>query len=154
VVWGSSPSAVTYDMSSSVAQGREMYAHPISQILGCKDTTQSFLVINDQDTVCSLGSTKLTCFRYCNIFWHRQRRTWLQCCDRALWSSLFSLSTLLLLILCRRYRSFPGQFRLNLLPDCLWEMKQNAKAPSISQSLKKIAIIHYLVSFGLLFPRL
>ena len=57
--------------------------YSVGQIFSSKDTTQTFLIINDQNTVGPLGRTKLTSLRHSQVFWYSQSGTGLQRSDSA-----------------------------------------------------------------------
>lgn len=92
--------------------------HPIGQILGGKDTTKTLLIINDQHTIRSFRSTKLTRFRDGDILRHRQGWTGLESSNRAFGRRSLAASTASLILISRN-GSFPRQLRFYLLANSL-----------------------------------
>lgn len=76
VVLGSRASAATYTVVSTLHHALvSRHTHPEGEIFGGEDTTQTLFLINDQYTICPLGSTKLTSVRNAHTLRYGQSRT-------------------------------------------------------------------------------
>jgi hypothetical protein len=79
----------TVHLSACAEKPRNEITRPESKVLCGKNTTQTFLIIDYQDAICSLGCAELA--RVCNrhALGHRQRRAWLERGDGSLCTSGF-----------------------------------------------------------------
>jgi len=94
-------------------------SHPVGQILGCKDTAQAFLVINDQDAIRSFGGTELTCFGDGDVLRDSKSGRGTECRDSPFLCSRFSWTLLAGRETSCRDGAFASQFGLDFLANGL-----------------------------------
>ena len=94
-------------------------SYPIGQILGREDSTQAFLVIDDQDTVRSFGSTELACFGDSDVLRNSEGGRGTKRGDGSFLGSRFGWTFLTGGYTGCRNGAFAGQFGLNFLANGL-----------------------------------
>ena len=120
VEWGSSPSAVTYCTPTikQIKKEKKQVTHSVRQILRGKNSTKTFLIIDNENTVRTLGGTQLTSLGYGNVLWDGERRAGLESRDSSLGRGSLS-RPLGGAALMSRYGAFSGELGLDFLPDGL-----------------------------------
>lgn len=127
---------------------RNKLTHSVRQILCGENPTETFLIINDEDTVRTLGGTQLTSLGYRDVFWDGEGWTGLESRDssfgRCCLSRFFGGAALM-----SGYSAFAGELGFDFLPNCLV-----LKEGPMNERKKKKKKPTNLIPLGLLSPGL
>ena len=95
-------------------------AHSVGKVFGGEDTTETFFIVNDKDTIGAFCSTKLTSFRDSNVLRNGKCWTRLESGNSSLCDSLFgSAPAPCSGMMSSRNGALPSEFRFNLLANGL-----------------------------------
>lgn len=103
--------------ASKKARAKQV-THSVRQILRSENPTKTFLIINDEDAVRTLGGTQLTSLCYRDVLWDGEGWAGLESryssLGRCCLSRPFGGTALM-----SGYSAFAGELGFDFLPDCL-----------------------------------
>ena len=107
-----------YKLTSHDRKRDKQVTHSVRQILRGKNPAKTFLIIDNEDTVRTLGGTQLTSLGYRDVLWDGERWARLESSDSSLCRSSLS-RPFGGAALMSRYGAFSGELGFDFLPDCL-----------------------------------